>query len=122
MSKQKDVDIFDILEPAEITIKYKDGNEMPFEDANWLQSSDQAILEFTKLFPNQLPFLCSLLNEYPELIPNNKAIPGLMEELVLREIISDLKSKRKTKMVSKVVQLWKNIGGIPVNDLKNKGD
>lgn len=111
--KKKELDIFDILEPATITVRSYQESTIPFEDEQWFDSGDITIREIAKLLPFQLPFIYCLLNEHPNLLPLERITPGRIEELILLDIMENLKcrSQRDYELESKILQLWKSCGG-----------
>ena len=113
MKKQKELDLFDILEPATITIKNYEENISPFKDDRWIDSSDFTIQEVARVLPKQLSFIYCLLHEHSNLLPSERNVPGRIQELVFLDIMNNLKSrtKRDLGLERKITRLWVDNGG-----------
>ena len=111
--KKKELDIFDILEPATIIIKEYTDMTTPFNDDNWVDNSDATIAEIAKTLPNQLTFIYSVLHEYQNLFPEEKGRPGRIQKFIYLDIMERLKNRtcRDYKLERKIQQLWKDAGG-----------
>ncbi len=111
--KKKPLDIFDILEPATISIRNYERNTVPFKDDRWIDSSDLTIREVAKLLPLQISFIYCLLHEHPNLLPSERNAPGRIQELVYLDIMNNLKSreKRDLGLERKIMRMWVENGG-----------
>jgi hypothetical protein len=120
MMKKKELDIFDILEPATIHIKEYSNQTAPFTSDTWVDSGDYTIHEIARVLPNQLSFIYALLYEFPHLLPSEKCSPGRIQELIFLDVMERLRNKTKRDYIleRKIKQLWTENGGIVPAKLK----
>ena len=121
--KDKELDIFDILEPATIRIREYENQTIPFFTNAWIESADQTIFEIARLLPNQLSFIYTLLHEFPYLLPGEKSFPGRVQTLLYQDIMQRLenKTKRDFNLERKIKQIWVENGGhVPTKSRRDK--
>ncbi|NLD91338.1 MAG: hypothetical protein GX639_01585 [Fibrobacter sp.] len=120
--KEKELDIFDILE-SNIRFREYEVKTIPFASDAWFDSADQSILEIARILPNQLTFIYTMLHEFPNQLPIDKSFPGRIQTLIYEDVMQRLKNRteRDFDLERKINQIWVASGGyVPTKSRRDK--